>query len=173
MEITGEADESVTVIDPRHPLYGQSFRLLGITTKQYLGRCCVVLDHASRERNLPLAVTDRSPDPFVIAPLPVDVATIEHLIHVFAQLCPQAGRGEPGAADARDAPPASGRRRPTRAAGDQEARTGFLGPVHFISAGLDGALPAAATGGAGGAGEDVPSRCHPGEPTTRREGGTP
>jgi hypothetical protein len=173
MEITGDVDESVTVIDPRHPLYGQSFRLVGITTKQYLGRCCVVLDHASRERNLPLAVTDRSPDPLVMAPLPVDVATIEHLIHVFAQLCPQAGRGEPGAADARDAPPASRIRRPTRATGDEEARSSFLSPTHFTPAGLDGALHAAATGGAGGAGEDMSSRRHPDEPTPGREGGRP
>lgn len=173
MEITGDADAPVTVIDPRHPLYGQSFRLVGIITKQYLGRCCVVLDHASRERNLPLAVTDHSPDPLVVAPLPVDVATIEHLIQVFAQLCPHAGRGEPGAADARDAPPASGILRPTRAAGKRQARTGFLGPAHFTPAGLDGALHAAATGGAGGAGADVSSRRHPGEPTAGREGGTP
>ena len=101
--MTGLSEEQITVIDPRHPLYGQSFRLLGITTTQYLGRCCVVVDQASRERHLPLAVTDRAPDPLVMAPLPLTVATIEHLIHVVSHISPQPGTGM-GERDGRDAP---------------------------------------------------------------------
>ncbi len=38
MEMTEQATEIVTVIDPRHPLCGQSFRLLGIAMKNLLGR---------------------------------------------------------------------------------------------------------------------------------------
>ena len=89
MEMTEQATEIVTVIDPRHPLCGQSFRLLGIAMKNLLGRCCVVLDHAGRERNLPIAVTDHSPDPLTFAPFPLNVATITSLIHVYSHICPQ------------------------------------------------------------------------------------
>ena len=89
MEMTEQGFETVTVIDPRHPLCGQSFRLLGIAMKNQLGRCCVVLDHAGRERNLPIAVTDHSSDPLTIAPFPLNVATIMTLIHVYSHICPQ------------------------------------------------------------------------------------
>jgi hypothetical protein len=84
----------VTVIDPRHALYGQSFRLLGIATRNQLGRCCIVLDHADRERNLPVGVTDQSPDPLVIAPFALNVATITSLVHVYSHICPQPEVGE-------------------------------------------------------------------------------
>src|SRR5947209_8551889 len=89
MEMTEYEHETVTVIDPRHPLCGQSFRLLGISMKNQLGRCCVVLDPAGRERNLPIAVTDHSSDPLVIAPFPLTVATITSLLHVYSHICPQ------------------------------------------------------------------------------------
>jgi hypothetical protein len=88
MEMTEHGSETVTVIDPRHPLCGQSFRLLGIAMKNQLGRCCVVLDHAGRERNLPIAVTDHSPDLLTISPLPLTITTITSLIHVYSHICP-------------------------------------------------------------------------------------
>jgi len=91
MEMTEHVHEMVTVIDPRHALHGQSFRLLGIATRNQLGRCCIVLDHAGRERNLPIDVTDQSPDPVMIAPFPLNVATITSLIHVYSHICPQSG----------------------------------------------------------------------------------
>ena len=91
MEMTEHTSEIVTVIDPRHPLCGQTFRLLGIAMKNQLGRCCVVLDHAGRERNLPLDVTDQSPDPVIIAPFLLNVATITSLVHVYSHICPQSG----------------------------------------------------------------------------------
>ncbi len=83
----------MTVIDPRHPLYPQTFRLLGITTKQHLGRCCVVLDHLSRERLLPIAVTDRSSDPLVIASLPVNLTSLQEVILVFTRIQGQRAQG--------------------------------------------------------------------------------
>src|SRR3989442_152163 len=103
MEMTEHTHEIVAVIDPRHPLYGQSFRLLGIMTKNQLGRCCIVLDHAGRERNIPVAVTDQSPDPLVIAPFPLHVATIASLIHVYSHICPQPKTGM-GEGDGREIP---------------------------------------------------------------------
>ena len=94
MEMTEQSREMVTVIDPRHPLYGQSFRFVGITTKNRVGRCCVVLDHYGHERNIPLGVTDQSPDPVVIAPLPLSGATITSLVRVYSHICPQPEVGD-------------------------------------------------------------------------------
>src|SRR2546430_3558486 len=103
MEMTEHVHEMVTVIDPRQALYGQSFRLLGIATKNQLGRCCVVLDHAGRERNLPISVTDQSPDPVIIAPFPLTVATIRSLVHVYSHIYPQPGTDlEGGDGDGRE-----------------------------------------------------------------------
>lgn len=134
------------VIDPRHPLCGQSFRLLGITTKQYLGCCCVVLDQASRERNIPLTVTDRSPDPLLIAPFPLTVATIEHLIHVFSHihLQPETDMGE---ADGRDAPRERREQTSKQSFMGQEDGTHLDRSPHRTRASLDLPLGSAATAG--------------------------
>jgi hypothetical protein len=94
MEMTEDRREMVTVIDPRHALYGQSFRLLGVAIRSQLGRCCIVLDHAGRERHLPVGVTDQSPDPVVIAPFALNGATITSLVHVYSHICPQPEVGE-------------------------------------------------------------------------------
>ena len=134
------------VIDPRHPLCGQSFRLLGITTKQYLGRCCVVLDQASRERNIPLTVTDRSPDPLVIAPYPLTVATIEHLIHVFSHIQPQPAMDR-GEADGRDTPRERREQASQQPAMGLEDGTHLDRSPHLTRAGLDLPLGSAATDG--------------------------
>jgi hypothetical protein len=105
MEMTEQSREIITVIDPRHPLYGQSLRFLGITTKNRLGRCCMVLDHYGHERNIPLGVTDQSPDPVVIAPSPLSVATITSLVRVYSHICPQPGTDrEVGEEDGREIP---------------------------------------------------------------------
>ena len=103
--MTEQSREMVTVIDPRHPLYEQSFRFLGITTKNRLGRCCMVLDQYGHERNIPLGVTDQSPDPVVIAPSPLSVATITSLVRVYSHRCPQPGTDmEAGEEDGRETP---------------------------------------------------------------------
>lgn len=51
MEMTEHASEIVTVIDPHHPLCGQSERLLGIAMKNQPGRCCVMLASLEEERS--------------------------------------------------------------------------------------------------------------------------
>ncbi len=150
------SDELVTVIDPRHPLYRQSFRLIGITTKQYLGRCCVVLDHASRERNIPLAVTDRSPDPLAIASSPLTIATIEGLIHVFSHRDPQPAMAREEA-DGRDA---SGEHRDhttQQSALGREERTHLNRSSRADRAGLGLPFGSPATNGGSRSRQDLPS----------------
>jgi hypothetical protein len=73
----------VTVTDPRHPLYGQTFHLSHIANKQYLGRCCVVWPQEGIERNIPVEATDRSTEPFTIFPLPLDLSSLRQLLVAF------------------------------------------------------------------------------------------
>ena len=83
------ADEEVTVIDPRHPLYGRTFPLLEITNKQYLGRCCVVLYEPPLCRYIPVTATDRSPEPLCIYPLPLNLPSIEQLLATYEVIVSQ------------------------------------------------------------------------------------
>ena len=151
------SDDYVTVIDPRHPLCNQTFRLLGITTKQYLGRCCVVLDHALRERNIPLVVTDHWPDPLVITSSPLTVATIEHLIHVFSHIHPQPGTVM-GEADGKDAAREYRDPNTTQSAMEQADRTHLNSSPDLHRAGLVLPLASAATDGCRGSCQDLSGR---------------
>ncbi len=74
------------MIDPRYPFYQQTFRLLGITNKQHLGKCCVVLDAEDNERLLPLAVTDRSPELLNLALLPISLDALQKLVVVYTRI---------------------------------------------------------------------------------------
>jgi len=49
-------DESITIIDPRHPLYGRHYPLLDLNAD-----ACVIQLRAGLQRRVPLAVTDRGP----------------------------------------------------------------------------------------------------------------
>ena len=84
--------ETVTVIDPRHPLYDQTFPLLHIKNKQELVRSCLVLLTESVERLIPLAVTDMallSPDVF---PVPLDISSLQTLTETFHRIARQLER---------------------------------------------------------------------------------
>jgi hypothetical protein len=87
-------EEFVTVIDPRHPLYQQTFHLLGITTKQYLGRCCIVWDLNQNERFIPLCVTNLAPDPLFISALPLCLTSLQQLVLSYTQLLEQLAKEE-------------------------------------------------------------------------------
>jgi hypothetical protein len=86
IEITLSPTETVTVIDPRHPLYGRTLPLLGITNKQYLGRCCVVWLLPGVERLVPLAATDLAADPICLYPLPLNLSAVEQLLATFMRI---------------------------------------------------------------------------------------
>ena len=158
MEMTEHASEIVTVIDPRHPLWGQSFRLLGLAMKNQLGRCCVVLDHAGRERNLPIAVTDHSPDPLALAPFPLSVATITSLIHVYSHICPQpATKTEVGEEDGRERPHES-RSQPTHVSTKEPADALWLSrSSHSKYTGVDWPLGSTAADGGSNHRQDLSS----------------
>ena len=70
----------MTVTDPRHPLYGQTFPLVYITNKPYSGRCCVLWLQEGIERNVPVAATDRSKEPLTIFPIPLNLSSVRQLL---------------------------------------------------------------------------------------------
>jgi len=83
---TVSAVESVTIIDPRHPLFGRTLPLVHITNKQYQGRCCVVLLQEGIERIVPLKATDHSSEPIQEFPLPIDLSSVKQLYEVFRRI---------------------------------------------------------------------------------------
>jgi hypothetical protein len=89
----------VTVVDPRHPLYEQTFSLLHIKNKQELIPSCLVQIAEGVERLIPVSVTDLSASPPVVFPLPVDLSSLHNLTQAFLRLETQIGKEcEDGAA---------------------------------------------------------------------------
>jgi hypothetical protein len=86
IDVTFTPEQSVTVVDPRHPLCGRTLPLVGITQKPYLGRCCVVWIRRDVERHIPVSATDLEFDPNQLSPLPLSIASVRQLLHVFHQV---------------------------------------------------------------------------------------
>ena len=80
------AAETVTVTDPRHPLCGRTLRLIGVTNKQYLGRCCVVWLRPDVERLVPVEATDLECDSRALHPNPLSLDSLKALLRVFEQI---------------------------------------------------------------------------------------
>ena len=78
--------ETVTVVDPRHPLYEQTFPLLHLKNKQKLIPSCLVQITEGVERLIPVSVTDLSTSPPVVFPLPVDLSSLHNLTQAFVRL---------------------------------------------------------------------------------------
>jgi hypothetical protein len=83
----------IRVIDPRHALYGRAFPLIEISTKQYVGRCCVVSYRPALARYIPLTATDRSPEPLVIEPFPLNLKAVQQLLTSYKKIVAQLGEG--------------------------------------------------------------------------------
>ena len=79
-------EKTATVVDPRHPLFGRTFPLLGITTKQYLGVCCIILLQKDIERCVPLSATDHSTEPISIYPLPLSLSSVQSLLQAIKRI---------------------------------------------------------------------------------------
>ena len=75
----------MTVTDLTHPLYGLTFPLIGVTTKQRLGRVCVVWLYPGVERVIPVTATDLAGSaPSPPSPCRLSVAGIDALLAVVA-----------------------------------------------------------------------------------------
>jgi hypothetical protein len=83
LTITALPTDTVTVTDPTHPLSGRTFPLVGVTTKQRLGRVCVVWLHPGVERVIPVAATTLAPAPPPPPPCKLSVAGLHTLLAVL------------------------------------------------------------------------------------------
>lgn len=79
----------VTVVDPRHPLFGQTFPLLHIKNKQGLIPCCLVRLAEGAERLIPISATDLANEPPTTFPLPIDISSLHELTQAFLRICAQ------------------------------------------------------------------------------------
>jgi hypothetical protein len=80
------SDQTITVLDPRHPLCGQTLPLVAITHHTQLGRCCVVWLRPHVERLVPVQATNLAFDPTDMSPSPLSLAAVEQLLRVFQDL---------------------------------------------------------------------------------------
>src|SRR5262245_51653403 len=87
LTLTALPTDTVTVTAPTHPLYGLTFPLIGITTKQRLGRVCVVWLYPGVERVIPVAATSLA-DSALLPPSPcrLSVAGLDALLAVVGSL---------------------------------------------------------------------------------------
>jgi hypothetical protein len=76
-------EQTITVLDPRHPLCGRTLTLVTLTHHTQLGRCCVVLLRPHVERLIPVQATNLAFDPTDISPAPLSLAAVEQLLRVF------------------------------------------------------------------------------------------
>lgn len=78
-------EETITVIDPRHPLFGRTFLLINIIHKPRLGSFCVIRYLDTLERSIPLEATDRSLDPPEISASSINLASVRQLLQKYEQ----------------------------------------------------------------------------------------
>lgn len=82
--------EYVTILDPRHALYGQRLRLVQIANsgKEETSSCTVELC-ADVWRRVPLSVTDLGRNPLVLYPLPLNLTVVGQLLDLFRRIAVQ------------------------------------------------------------------------------------
>jgi hypothetical protein len=78
--------ETVTIIDPRHPLYDQTFPLLHIKNKQNLVPACLIRLRTSVERLVPLAVTNLAASTPTTFPVSLDLSSLHNLNQTFRRI---------------------------------------------------------------------------------------
>lgn len=81
-----EFPETVTVIDPRHPLYGQTFRLVQVEDRPDHGQCCLVEREWGQNSYIPLDVTDKSETRWVSSSIPLSIEAIRQLVSTYIRL---------------------------------------------------------------------------------------
>ena len=106
--------ETITVIDPRHPLFGRTFLLINIIHKPRLGSFCVIRYLDSLERSVPLEATNnRSLEPPEISTSSINLASVRQLLRKYEQITFQSaedmenGRNQQNALDTYESVPSN------------------------------------------------------------------
>jgi hypothetical protein len=92
VDAASAGDELVTIVDPRHALFGQTLLLLEVANKPYWGQCCVVQWREGFLRHVPLAATSRSAEPPVVFPVPLGLTALQQLLTVYQRLASPIGK---------------------------------------------------------------------------------
>jgi hypothetical protein len=87
-------EEMVTVVDPRHPLFGRTLPCLGIANSSHRGRCCIVWIRPTIERHVPVTATNLEYDPTTLYPLPISVSALRQFLQEYT-LVSGGRKGEP------------------------------------------------------------------------------
>lgn len=74
------------MIDPRHPLFGETFRLIQIEDRADKGKCCLVERDWGHNTYLPIEVTDKSEHPLVSSSISLSVKAIRQLVLTYTRL---------------------------------------------------------------------------------------
>lgn len=80
------ATPEVTIVDPRHPLYDQTFPLLHVKNHRNLIPSCLIRVLEGVDRLVPVAVTDLAATPVIVYSSPLDVSSLENLVQAFARV---------------------------------------------------------------------------------------
>ena len=75
-------EQTITVTDPRHPLYGRTLTLIALTYHHELGQCCVVWLRPQVVRLVPVSATHGAFDPNAISLTPLSVDAVAQLLRV-------------------------------------------------------------------------------------------
>jgi hypothetical protein len=82
--IMSAPEETITVVDPRHPLFGRTLPCIGIANSSHRGRCCIVWIRPTVERHVPVTATHLEYDPATLYPLPISVDSLRQFLYEFA-----------------------------------------------------------------------------------------
>jgi hypothetical protein len=81
--------ETVTIADPRHPLYEQTFPLLHIQNKHELVLSCQIQIMPGANRLVPISLTDLATVPPDVFPVPLDISSLRKLTQAYRRIVAQ------------------------------------------------------------------------------------
>ena len=79
-------EDKVTIVDPKHPLFGLTLLLLRVVETPLQPPYCIVSLKDGMTRQVPLAVTDRAMTVLSSYPFPLDVPSVTQLVITYQRI---------------------------------------------------------------------------------------
>jgi hypothetical protein len=102
---TSEFPETVTIVDPRHPLFGETFPLICVEDRADRGLCCLIARDGGHNTYLPLDVTNLSTSTTGLSAIPLSVSAVQQLVATYTRLVEGSPNDRSEAKDDRQAIP--------------------------------------------------------------------
>lgn len=83
MKTTSQYSNIVSIIDPRHPLYGRTFPLIEVVNCRRAQSTCVIDFENGLIRRVPLKVTDKYPASLEIPTVPISLESLVNMSNIF------------------------------------------------------------------------------------------